>query len=428
MSRYELPAALPRESIFEQMDFKRVSDVRWRDGRAFSLAYSAGDDVLSVAEEAYRRFSGENALNVGAFPSLRSMQQDVVDVVTGWLHGDDDTAGYMTSGGTESLVLVVRAAKKRAEREGRISPPYNIVLPASAHAALEKGADYFDVESRRVPVHSDTWRADVDAMAAAVDEHTILVVGSAPQYPQGVIDPIEEIAALARDANINCHVDACMGGVTLPFLEQLGEDIPRWDFRVDGVTSISVDLHKYGYTSKGAGVLVHRNKTLRADQTFLTDNWLGGIYGSSGILGTKSGGPIASSWAVMHYLGVDGYRRATASARQSTLRLAGHIGSHPLLHLRAQPDATLLSFGARQESELDRQLRHDVTLMAGALQARDWYVDVQGPPPSIHLTVNAVHENVLEAFLSDLDAAAEEMATRSQQGHTGSAGTYASTD
>lgn len=419
---------MSHESIFEQMDAKRVSDVRWRDGRAFSLAYSAGDDVLAVAEEAYRRFSGENALNVGAFPSLRIMQQDVVDVVTEWLHGDQDTAGYMTSGGTESLVLVVRAAKKRAEREGRISPPYNIVLPSSAHAALEKGADYFDVESRRVDVHPDTWRADVDAMAAAIDEHTILVVGSAPQYPQGVVDPIDDIAALARDADINFHVDACMGGVTLPFLERLGEQVPHWDFRVDGVTSISVDLHKYGYTSKGSGVLIHRNKTLRADQTFLTDNWLGGMYGSSGILGTKSGGPIASSWAVMHYLGAEGYLRATGSARQSALRLASHIGSHPLLRLRAQPDATLLSFGARHEFGLEGQLRHDITLMAAALQARGWYVDVQGPPPSIHLTVNAVHEKVLDSFLPDLDAAAEEMATKSQRGQTGSAGAYASTD
>jgi glutamate/tyrosine decarboxylase-like PLP-dependent enzyme len=171
------------------------------------------------------------------------MQQDVVDTACGWVHGDDTTAGFMTSGGTESLVLAVRSAQKRAQREGRNLSRMNVVLPSSAHAALEKGADYFQVESRRVAVGTD-WRADVNAMSDAIDDETILVVGSAPQYPQGVVDPIAEIASLAKERNINCHVDACMGGVTLTYLERLGEDITPWDFRCDGVTSISIDTHQ----------------------------------------------------------------------------------------------------------------------------------------------------------------------------------------
>jgi sphinganine-1-phosphate aldolase len=416
MAIRKLQNGIGADDVFTEMESFRSKDVRWRDGRCFTLAYSVNPDQLAVAEEAYRRFSGENALNTSAFPSLRLMHQEVVDTVAGWCHGDDEVAGFMTSGGTESLVLVVRAAVMRAKREGRLTSTPNMVLPTSAHAALEKGADYFSVESRRVPVGPD-WRANVSAMRAAVDENTILIVGSAPQYPQGVVDPIVHLAAIAEEHNINCHVDACMGGVTLPYLEMLGDEIAPWDFRVDGVTSISVDLHKYGYTSKGAGVLLHRNKTLRNDQTFLTENWLGGMYGSSGILGTKSGGPIASAWAVMRFLGDDGYRKATQSARDSALKIAHHIEAHPLLSLRAMPDTTLLCFGTTDPK------RHDVFALAELLIARGWYMDRQGPPPSIHMTVHAGHEHRIDEFLEDLDQCVLEL-----EGKTGSAGAYATTE
>lgn len=413
MTTRSLGPGRPGDEVLAEMETFRSHDVRWREGRCFTLAYSAGPEVLAIAEEAYRRFSGENALNTAAFPSLRRMQQEVVDTVASWCHGNEHTAGFMTSGGTESLVLVVRSALKRAERTGRLGARPNMVLPTSAHAALEKGADYFGVESRRVAVGSD-WRADVGAMSAAVDDDTILVVGSAPQYPQGVVDPIEQIGHLAERLDVNFHVDACMGGVTLPYLERLGVDVPAWDFRVPSVTSVSVDLHKYGYTSKGAGVLLHRDKSLRADQTFMTDNWLGGLYGSSGILGTKSGGPIASAWAVMHHLGDDGYLAATLSARDSAVRIATHIAGHPLLELRAVPDTTLLSFGTTDEK------RHDVFALADALIAKGWYMDRQGPPDSIHLTVNAVHAPMVEDFLADLDAAVATLGqTRGDKGAYG---------
>ncbi len=417
LSRHSLPTTgMDPQSVLASMEQLRSDDVRWRDGRAFSLAYSAGAEALALAEEAYRRFSGENALNVGAFPSLRSMQQDVVDIVSEWCHAPNTAAGFMTSGGTESLVLVVRAAVRRAAREGRVPVRPNMVLPASAHAALDKGGDYFGVEVRRAAV-GDNWRADIGAMASLVDDDTILVVGSAPQYPQGVVDPIPQIAELAASVAANCHVDACMGGVVLPALERQGLEVSPWDFRVDGVTSISVDLHKYGYTSKGAGVLLHLDKQRRADQTFFTDNWLGGAYGSSGILGTKSGGPIASAWAVMHHLGNAGYDRLARISVDSARAIAGHVDAHPALVLRARPDTTLLSFGVADEN------RHDVFAIADALGRRGWYVDRQGPPPSIHLTVNAVHESLVETFLDDLDDS-----IRESEGASGGAGAYATTD
>ena len=413
----ELPnAGLSSDAVFTRLDDLKVDDVRWRDGRAFTLVYYGGADVLAVAEEAYRRYSSENALNTDAFPSLRTIQSEVVAIVGGWLQAGDDGAGFMTSGGTESILMAVKAARERGRKERGITQP-NVVLPSSAHAAFEKGCYYFGLESRRVPVCSD-WRADVAAMEAAIDENTVLIVGSAPQYPQGVIDPIPEIAALAHARDINCHVDACMGGVTLTYLARLGEPIPPWNFEVPGVTSISVDLHKYGYTAKGASVIMHRTKRLRGYQTFVTDNWLGGVYGSSGVLGTKGGGSMAAAWAVMHYLGNDGYMRVTAAARAACLQLADAIGAMPELVVRAAPPATLVAFGAADETRLD------IVAVADALWRRGWYVDRQGPPPSLHCTVSVVHEGRIEAFVTDLRACIDEVLRTSQLGLQRAVGVY----
>jgi sphinganine-1-phosphate aldolase len=411
-----IPAAgMTRDDILGWLDAMKERDVRWRDGHSFTLAYNAGDDVLAIAEEAYRRFSTENALNTDAFPSLRRIQADVVGIVGDWLQVGDGGAGFMTTGGTESILMAVKAARERGRKEHGIATP-NVVLPASAHAAFEKGCYYFGLESRRVPVRAD-WRADVDAMAAAIDENTVLVVGSAPQYPQGVVDPIPAIAALAAERDINCHVDACMGGVTLTYLARLGHDIPPWNFTVPGVTSISVDLHKFGYTAKGASVIMHRSKQLRAYQTFVTDNWLGGFYGSSGVLGTKSGGAMGAAWAVLHYLGDEGYLRLTAAARGACEELAAAVREIAELQLWAQPEATLLSFGARDPEALD------VFAVADALWRRGWYLDRQGPPASLHCTVNAVHAGRIPAFVADLRESIAEVRAASATGDQGAYGT-----
>lgn len=406
---------ITRDDVLGQLDSFKERDVRWRDGHAFTLAYNAGEDVVALAEEAYRRFATENALNTDAFPSLRRLQTEVCGIVADWLQAGTQGAGFLTTGGTESLLMAVKAARQRGRRERNVERP-NIVLPASAHAAFEKGCYYFGLESRRVPVRDD-WRADADAMAAAIDDNTVLVVGSAPQYPQGVVDPIADIAALAAERDINCHVDACMGGVTLTYLARLGHDIPPWNFSVPGVTSISVDLHKYGYTAKGASVIMHRDKRLRADQTFVTDNWLGGVYGSSAVLGTKSGGPWAAAWAVLHYLGDEGYLRLTAAARAAAEELAAAINEIPQLSLRAEPQATLLAFGAADPDALD------VFAVADALWRRGWYLDRQGPPASLHCTVNAVHQGKIPTFVADLRAAIAEVEAAHGHGAQGAYGT-----
>ena len=407
------PKGWSADVVFEGLETMRSRDVRWREGRAFSLAYHAGAEALAVAEEAYRRFSGENALSTDAFPSLKQIQAEVVAMAGVWLGATPSSAGFMTSGGTESILMAVKAARDRLLAERQIRQP-NMVMPTSAHAAFAKAGAYFGVEVRRVAVGSD-WRADVAAMQSQVDKNTVLIVGSAPQYPQGVVDDIVGIAKIASDAQINCHVDACMGGVTLAYLQRLGENIAPWNLQVPGVSSISVDLHKFGYTSKGASVIMYASKHLRSFQGFVTDDWLGGVYGSSGVLGTKSGGSMASAWAVMHFLGDDGYLRLTRQAREATLQLATVIRNTPELVLRAEPESTLLCFGAQDPSALN------VFAVADELSKRGWYVDRQTPPDSLHCTVNAIHHDKIDWFASDLH---ESVAIALEQKTSGSVGTY----
>ena len=405
---------IPAPQVFDELESLRAGDVDWRSGRVFSLAYYAGPQAIAVAEDAYRRFSGENALSTDAFPSLRMMQSDVLSMVGPWLGADKDSAGFMTSGGTESILMVVKAAREQFAQTDGVTKP-NIVLPTSAHAAFEKACHYFGVESRRADV-GDDWRADIAAMDRLIDDNTVMLVASAPQYPQGVIDDVTGIAKLAQQHGINCHVDACMGGVTLAYLEKLGQPIPAWNLRVPGVTSISVDLHKYGYTSKGASVVMYRSKSLRAHQGFFTDNWLGGMYASSGMLGTKSGGSIASAWAVLRHLGEDGYTALTRQTRNATVQLAEHIVAHPHLVLRAYPESTLICFGAVDPTVLN------VFAVADELRIRGWYVDRQSPPDSLHCTVNAIHHDKIDAFVTDLDASINTVLSTRLSGDVGSYG------
>ena len=357
----------------------------------------------------------ENALNTEVFPSLARLQREILAIVSGLLNGGDSAAGFMTSGGTESILMAVKVARDRARAERGVSEP-EMVLPSSAHAAFAKASHYFGVRSVRVPVGPD-WRADVDAMAAAVNDNTVLVVGSAPTYPQGVVDDIPALAALARERGILCHVDACLGGLILPFLERLGHVERPWDFRVDGVTSISADLHKYGYAPKGASTVTYRSRELRRYQAFTFDGWLGGFYGSPAMQGSRGSAPIAAAWAVLHHLGEDGYLRLASASWDATRALIDGVRSIDGLEVRGEPDATVFAFGATDPSALD------VFAVGEALSAHGWYLDRQTPPDSLHATVSAANAPVVEEFLADLRAAVSEVAGRSAAGRATTYGT-----
>lgn len=409
-----LPATgRPAAAVLADLDAMRADDVDIAAGRAFSLAYLAGPELHALAAAAHDRFLEANALNPFAFPSLGRLQAEVVAMVAALCHGGPGAAGFLTSGGTESLLMAVKAAREWGRAQGIEAP--RVVVPASAHAAFTKAAHYFGVELARVPVRDD-WRADPEAMAAACDGRTVLVVASAPAYPQGVIDPVADIAALAARRGICCHVDACMGGMLLPFMERLGEPVAPWDFRVPGVTSISVDLHKYGYAPKGASVILYRSRELRSHQTFATDDWLGGFYASPGIAGTRGGGPIAAAWAVLQHLGHDGYLRLTRRALDAARRLVSGLRALPGVTVLGEPDATLVAFTFDDA---------DAFAVGRALWARGWYVDQQGPPPSLHATVHAGHADVIDEFLAAL---ADSLAEVQADGSSAAPVPYAATE
>jgi glutamate/tyrosine decarboxylase-like PLP-dependent enzyme len=389
---------MSKDEVLAALDAKRTHDARWQDGRTFGMVYDGGPSVHEVAEAVALRFLHDNALNTIAFPSLGQIQSEVCAAAAGLFHGET-AAGFMTSGGTESILMAVKSARERGHAERNVSAP-EMIVPESAHAAFHKAAHYFGITVHKVAVRDD-WRADVDAMAARVNDNTVLIAGSAPQYPQGVIDPIPELAALAADVGASFHTDACMGGFVLPFMEQLGHDVAPWDFRVPGVTTISADVHKLGYAPKGASILLHRTKDLRRYQTFVFDDWLGGFYASPAMQGSRPGLPMATAWAVMHHLGMEGYRELTDVTIRTARHMIDGVRAVPGLRVLGEPEAHVLAIAA--DADLD------VFAVDDALKARNWVLDRQMPPDSLHATVSAGNAPVIEEFVRDLAAAVDDV-------------------
>jgi glutamate/tyrosine decarboxylase-like PLP-dependent enzyme len=389
----ELPKqGLARDDVLARMRERKTADADWEAGRTWSLVYPAGkevDDMLRAANELYMF---ENALNPFRFPSLRIMEDEVCAMTASMLHAPEDFGGAMTSGGTESIIMAVKSARDRARTEKGIEKP-QAVIPFSAHPAFAKACKYLGLELVQVPLCDDK-RADVAAAAKLLNENTALVVGSAPNYPFGVVDPIPDLAALAGEREINFHTDACLGGFLLPFLEELGEDVPPFDFRVPGVATISADVHKYGYCTKGASVITHRSKAhLHQYQLFVYDQWPGGLYGSFAMAGARPAAPIAAAWAIMNFLGREGYVGLARKIRDTTRKLREGIGAIPELQVWANPVMSVLSFGSDQI---------DIAAVGDVMDARGWHLDRQQGPDALHLMVSPEHAKVVDQFLDDL--------------------------
>jgi len=389
----------PKEAILRAMAEARDRDVRWREGKAFSMVYFAGDEILDLLKEAYGMFFSENGLNPTAFPSLRKFETEVIGMTASLLGGDAGVCGNMTAGGTDSILAAVKTARDwaRAQKPTIVAP--EMALPITAHPAFDKAGHYFGVKAVHVPVRADS-RADVTAIRDAINERTILIVGSAPSYPHGVVDPIPELGQVALERGLLCHVDACVGGFVLPFARRLGYPTPPFDFSVPGVTSISADLHKYGYAAKGASVILYRNAELRRHQFFVATCWPGGIYASPALAGTRPGGAIAAAWAVMNFLGEEGYLRITDTMMRTATKLRDGINAIPGVRVLSDPDMCVMAIGSD---------RLDVYEVADELQLRGWHLDRQQFPPSLHLTVTYAHAATADAFLADLAAAVSQV-------------------
>ena len=353
-------------------------DLPAHGGRTLAYVYDSGlADADAVGLEALAMFAASNGLDPTAFPSLLQMENDLVALAGGLLDAPDGFAGSVTSGGTESILLAVLAARQGSPATAHPS----MVIPTSAHAAFHKAAEFLGVRAVLVDVDPDTLRADPVAMAAAIDETTVLVVASAPSYAHGVVDPVPEIAALAVEHGIRCHVDACIGGWVLPHLA----DAPPWTFAVEGVTSISVDLHKYAYTPKGVSVLLHRTPALRRGHFFASAAWPGYTMLNSTMQSTRSGGPLAAAWAVTRRIGIEGYADLARQAREATLAVATAADGIPGIGVLTAPDATLVALVADGSC--------DVFTIADEMLERGWFVQPQmsfrAVPPTLHFTMSA---------------------------------------
>ena len=390
----------PADELVASMRSQRDDDADWRHGRTFSLVYNASDPGLERLHEAVaQEYLHENYLNPFAFPSLLAMERAVVAMGADLL-GGEPRAGKLTSGGTESIFLAVQVARDHARRERGIDEP-TIVVPATAHPAFAKACHYLDVAEVRVPVGPDG-RADAVATAEAVDDRTALVVGSAPCYPYGVVDPIPALASVAAEAGALCHVDACLGGWLLPFLQRLGDDVPPWDMRVPGVTSLSADIHKYGWAFKGVSLLLHRTEDLLRHQYFLFDGWPGGLYGSATTAGTRPAAPIAAAWATINFLGEEGYLRLAGEVREASARLRKGVEAIEGLHLTGDPVPGILEIASDAV---------DLAAVADVLDDRGWHLDRQ--QGGLHAILSPSHVGVADEFLADLaDAVAHHGASR----------------
>jgi glutamate/tyrosine decarboxylase-like PLP-dependent enzyme len=378
------------------MRVARDHDVQWQKGRAFSLVYHAGKDVDDLLKEASLLFFSENGLNPAAFPSLRKFETEIVAMAASLL-GDEHAVGTVTSGGTESLLMAVKTARDWArENLPEIQHP-EMILPISVHPAFEKASEYFGVKAVRTPLGPDS-RADVESVRKAVTPNTVLIVGSAPAYPHGVVDPIRELAALAQEHGILFHTDACVGGFMLPFVRKLGYRVPDFDLSVTGVTSISADLHKYAYAAKGASVILYKTPELRRHQMFVSTDWPGGIYPSPAMGGTRPASPIAAAWAVLNYLGETGYLEMTDAVMKAARRLQEGVNATPGLKVVSDPEMSVFAIGSNGM---------DVYALADELTKRNWHLDRQQFPPTLHMTVQFGHVGVVDEFLSDLADAAK---------------------
>lgn len=385
---------LPKDQLLDRMISAKKHDLQWQQAKSFCLIYHPGDERAKLIQDAYNLFFTENALNPISFPSLRKFETEVISMVSDLFNGTEKTTGNLTSGGTESILMAVKSARDIFEKE---HPGYmaEIIIPSTAHPAFHKACQYFKVKPIIIPVNGK-FEADTEAIKKAITSNTVMIVGSAPSYPHGIMDPLEEMSDIAIKNKLLFHVDACIGGFILPFLSKLGENIPKWDFRLEGVTSISADLHKYGYAAKGASVILYKNAELRRFQFYVQTSWHGGIYGSTGISGSKPGGAIAAAWAALMSIGEDGYIEMAKSSLHTTHLLLKEIKKIKELQILGNPQMTIIAFASDKINIFE---------VADELNLKGWHFERLQFPPAIHLTINYIHNNITDNFIRDLEEA-----------------------
>lgn len=390
---------LPKDEVFRRLEEFRAHDVDWRSGRTWAYVYDPGQEIEEVIKKAYMMYLSENALDPTAFPSMLKLETTLVAMAAAHLNGPPGVVGNFTSGGTESIILAVKTARDHARaHRPEITAP-ELILPVTAHAAFHKACHYLDVRPVLVPVDTTTFKADVDAVRHAITPNTIQLVGSAVSYAHGVVDPIPELGALAQEHGLLLHVDGCMGGFLLPYFRRLGVDVSPFDFSIPGVTSMSMDFHKYAFAAKGASVILHRTKDLRRHQIYTCAQWTGYSVVNPTVQSTKSGGPLAAAWAVLNVIGDAGYLALARQALEATQAIVAAIDAMEDLRVLGRPQMNLVAFTSDTVN---------VFHIIDEMKLRGWYIQPQlgfhGSKENIHLSVNPACAKWVEPFLEDLRA------------------------
>ncbi len=396
----KIPAqGLSRDEVFARMETYTEGDLRWKGGKAFSYVYDAGEEIEAVSNEAMVRFAGTNLLYPNAFGSLLRFENELVSMMASHLRGPETAVGTFTSGGTESNTLAIKTARYRfRERNPNAGVP-EIIMPITVHASVQKAAHLMGMKSVVVPIDPKTYKADVSLIQAAINSNTCMIVASAPQYAHGVIDPIVDLGQLALQHDIWLHVDSCIGGFLLPYFRRLGANVPDFDLSVPGVHSISVDLHKYGYTAKGASVVIYRDKELRQHQFYACANWARYTLINNTLQSTKSGCPLAAAWAVLNHIGDAGYLELARTMLQGTQQLREGLDALDDIYIMGDPQMNLIPIASDTI---------DIFELIDEMNSRGWTVQTQlgfqQGKENMHLAVGPKVVPHIPALLRDLQA------------------------
>tara|TARA_R110002049_G_scaffold69338_11_gene179595 strand:+ start:2725 stop:4164 length:1440 start_codon:yes stop_codon:yes gene_type:complete len=392
-----------REDILANLAARKTGDVPWQEGRVFAYIYDAGEEAKQLLKDAFSLYFMENGLDPTSFPSCMELEKDVIGIAVDLMNGGPEATGTFTSGGTESILLSLKTTRDyfRAVKP-EISKP-EIVLPTTAHPAFHKACQYFDLQAVMVDVDDD-FCALPQLMAEAITANTILLVGSAPSYAHGAIDPITELGQIALAHDLPLHVDACVGGMYLPFAKALGHDIPDFDLSVPGVTQLSLDFHKWGYAAKGASCILYNDRELRRHQIFSYARWTGYAVINPGVTSTKSGGPIAACWAILNYLGNEGYLRLVDAAQTAAQKIVHAVAEIEGLEIMGKGQINMLALRATD---------FDIFALADAMKQRGWYIQPQfgfaNSSENVHLSVGYHNAAQADAFIADLRQATQEL-------------------
>jgi glutamate/tyrosine decarboxylase-like PLP-dependent enzyme len=411
--RFEDNHSLPTEGRDQDDIFNELStmaeeeNARWKTGQVSGTFYHAGDAHRAFLNRVFSLFSHENTIQFDMCPSMFKMESEILSMTAKMLNGDavkehnpeDQVCGTMTSGGTGSILMAMKVYRDWARKEKGIREP-EIIMPHTAHPAFDKSGQYFGIKMVHVPVSEPDFRVDPRAVEEQINDNTAAIVGSAGNYPYGLIDPLADLSDIALKHDIGFHVDGCLGGFIFPWIEKLGYDIPPFDFRLPGVTSMSADTHKYGFALKGTSVVLYRNNNLRRYQYFNVPDWPGGMYASPTAAGSRSGGLTAATWAAMVYLGQEGYLKSTRAIMDVADKIKSGVSNIPELILIGEP-TFVISF---------RSDEVDVFHINDFMKTKGWRFNVLQLPPALHFCVTMPQTfvpGVAERFLDDLQSGVE---------------------